>query len=101
MTASSTPDDSSAPGISDDQLPEDLRPSDDNPLAVPLDPDDEATRSPDELGMDETQDVPVEVETDPEATADTGPGSAFDPEAPADTEPGAGATSDDEEAEDS
>ena len=29
----------SQPGISDDQLPEDLVPSEDNPLAEPLDPD--------------------------------------------------------------
>lgn len=101
MTASSSPDDASTPGISDDQLPEDLQPGDDNPLAQPLDPDDEATPSPDELGMDETQDDAAEVETDPEASADTGPGSGFDPEAPADTEPGAGATSAEEEAEDS
>jgi len=44
------------PGISDDQLPEDLQPGEDNPLAVPLDPDDEATKDADELGMDDTQD---------------------------------------------
>ena len=35
-------------GISDDQLPEDLQPSEDNPLAEPLDEDDAET---DELDM--------------------------------------------------
>lgn len=44
------------PGITDDQLPEDLQPGEDNPLAEPLDPDDEATKSRDELDMDATQD---------------------------------------------
>lgn len=43
------------PGISDDQLPEDLQPGEDNPLAEPLDPDDEATKDVEELGMDDTQ----------------------------------------------
>ena len=33
------PDDASLAGISDDQLPEDLQPSEDNPLAKPLDPE--------------------------------------------------------------
>ena len=42
-------------GISDDQLPEDLPPGEDNPLAEPLDPDDEATKDPDTLEMDVTQ----------------------------------------------
>jgi len=42
-------------GISDDQLPEDLQPGDDNPLAEPLDPDDEATKDTDTLEMDATQ----------------------------------------------
>ncbi len=42
-------------GISDDQLPEDLQPGEDNPLAEPLDPDDEATKDPDTLEMDATQ----------------------------------------------
>ena len=41
------PDD--AVGIGDDQLPEDLRPSDDNPLAKPLDEDDAEL---DDLDMD-------------------------------------------------
>lgn len=38
-----------ATGISDEQLPEDLRPSEDNPLAQPLDP--EEAKSPEELDM--------------------------------------------------
>ncbi len=42
-------------GISDDQLPEDLQPGEDNPLAEPLDPDDEATKDIDTLEMDVTQ----------------------------------------------
>jgi hypothetical protein len=50
-----SPDDATLGGISDDQLPEDLQPGEDNPLAEPLDPDDEATKSQDELEMDATQ----------------------------------------------
>ena len=53
---SAAPDEASLAGISDEQLPEDLQPGEDNPLAEPLDPDDEATKDPDELGMDDTQD---------------------------------------------
>jgi hypothetical protein len=37
----------SEPGISDEQLPEDLVPSDDNPLAEGLDPDE----TPDDLDL--------------------------------------------------
>ena len=37
-------------GISDDQLPEDLQPGEDNPLAEPLSEDD-APDDPDELDM--------------------------------------------------
>ena len=36
-------------GISDEQLPEDLRPTDDNPLAQPLEGED--AKSPEELDM--------------------------------------------------
>jgi hypothetical protein len=54
--SSAAPDDASLAGITDDQLPEDLQPGEDNPLAVPLDPDDEATKDTDELGMRDTQD---------------------------------------------
>ena len=53
---SAAPDDQQLAGVSDDQLPEDLQPGEDNPLAEPLDPDDEATKDRDELGMDDTQD---------------------------------------------
>jgi hypothetical protein len=51
-----SPDEATLGGISDDQLPEDLQPTDDNPLAKPLDPDDEATKSRAELEMDAAQD---------------------------------------------
>ena len=51
----SSADDTTQGGISDEQLPEDLQPGEDNPLAEPLDPEDEATKSPDELEMDATQ----------------------------------------------
>ena len=36
-------------GVDDEQLPEDLRPTDDNPLAQPLDEDE--AKSPEELDM--------------------------------------------------
>jgi len=52
---SASPGSETIGGISDDQLPEDLRPGKDNPLAEPLDPDDEATKSREELQMDATQ----------------------------------------------
>jgi len=55
-------------GITDDQLPEDLQPGEDNPLAEPLDPDDEATKDTDTLEMDATQEnlgnAPVGSEDD-------------------------------------
>lgn len=38
-------------GIADDQLPEDLQPTEENPLAQPLDPDDEDTPDPEELDV--------------------------------------------------
>ena len=50
-------------GISDEDLPEDLQPTDDNPLAQPLAEDDDETKSPDELDVlggkspDETDDT--------------------------------------------
>jgi len=50
-----SPDEATLGGISDDQLPADLQPGEDNPLAEPLDPDDEATKDRDELQMDATQ----------------------------------------------
>ena len=50
-----SPDDATLAGVSDDQLPEDLQPGEDNPLAEPLDPDAEETKDRDELEMDATQ----------------------------------------------
>lgn len=50
-----SPESATVGGISDEQLPEDLQPRDDNPLAQPLDPDDESTKSQEELQMDATQ----------------------------------------------
>ncbi|GAB6986401.1 hypothetical protein [Nocardioides pyridinolyticus] len=41
--------DEPATGISDEALPEDLRPTEDNPLAQPLDEDE--AKSPEELDM--------------------------------------------------
>lgn len=55
-TPSTAPDDASIAGVSDDQLPEDLQPGEDNPLAEPLDPDAEDTKDAEELGMQDTQD---------------------------------------------
>ena len=44
-----TPEETRPGTVGDEQLPEDLRPTDDNPLAQPLDP--EEARSPEELDM--------------------------------------------------
>ncbi len=52
---SAGPDEATLAGVSDDQLPEDLQPGEDNPLAEPLDPGEESTKDADELGMDDTQ----------------------------------------------
>ncbi|HEY0950407.1 hypothetical protein [Nocardioides sp.] len=46
----STRDDEPTEGITDDLLPEDLRPTDDNPLAKPL-TDEDDPKSPEELDM--------------------------------------------------
>lgn len=63
-----SPDEATLGGISDDQLPEDLQPGEDNPLAEPLDPDAEETKDRDELEMDATQEdlgnAPVESSDD-------------------------------------
>jgi len=53
--SSQTADSGAPEAIGDEQLPHDLRPGDDNPLAEPLDLDDEATKSREELGMHHTQ----------------------------------------------
>ncbi len=63
-----SPDEATLGGISDEQLPDDLQPGEDNPLAEPLDPDAEETKSRDELEMDATQEdlgkPPVESSRD-------------------------------------
>lgn len=55
-TPSAAPEEASIAGVSDEQLPEDLQPGEDNPLADPLDPDAEETKDAEELGMQDTQD---------------------------------------------
>ncbi|MCF6379618.1 hypothetical protein L2K70_18560 [Nocardioides KLBMP 9356] len=75
-----SPDQATLGGISDDQLPEDLQPGEDNPLAEPLDPDAEETKSQDELEMDATQEdlgnPPVESSSDDGSDADETGGGA-------------------------
>ena len=69
-----SPDEATLGGISDDQLPEDLQPGEDNPLAEPLDPDAEETKDRDELEMDATQEdlgnPPVESSSDSDEDVD-------------------------------
>lgn len=48
--------DSDRIGVADADLPDDLQPGEDNPLAEPLDPDAEETKDAEELGMKDTQD---------------------------------------------
>lgn len=72
---SAAPDGQSIAGVGDEQLPEDLQPTDDNPLAQPLDPEDENTKDLDELDMDATQDddgdeEPESADTDSAASAE-------------------------------
>ena len=71
-----SPDEATLGGISDDQLPEDLQPGEDNPLAEPLDPDAEETKSRDELQMDATQEdlgnPPVESSSDDSSDEESG-----------------------------
>jgi hypothetical protein len=71
--------DGAAEGIADDQLPEDLRPSEDNPLAEPLENRDDA-HSVEELdmqggktpeGSDDDGDHPTDAPTDSPADAPT------------------------------
>ena len=62
-------------GISDDQLPEDLQPTDDNPLAQPLDEED--AKSPEELDMQggktpEQSDDSAAGESEGESAGDSG-----------------------------
>ena len=63
---SETSTDAGTQGIDDEQLPEDLRPSEDNPLAAPLDERDDA-RDPEELDM---QGGKTPVETGDETATD-------------------------------
>ena len=75
-----SPDSPTIGGISDDQLPEDLQPGEDNPLAEPLDPDAEETKSREELGMDATQedlgnDDGASTAPDQDGDAETGGGA--------------------------
>ncbi|HSU01077.1 MAG TPA: hypothetical protein VLK03_00885 [Nocardioides sp.] len=64
-------------GISDDQLPEDLQPGEDNPLAEPLDPDDEATKSREELEMDATQEMDDKIANGDEGSGDGAQGAGI------------------------
>jgi hypothetical protein len=71
--------DGDAEGIADDQLPEDLRPSEDNPLAEPLENRDDA-HSVEELdmqggktpeGSDDDGDHPADTDTDTDGDSDS------------------------------
>jgi hypothetical protein len=79
---SAAPQSSTLGGISDEQLPDDLQPGDDNPLAEPLDPDAEETKDRDELEMDATQEdlgnPPVESSSDAESGESGGDANAGD-----------------------
>lgn len=86
---SASPGSETIGGISDDQLPEDLQPGEDNPLAEPLDPDDEATKSREELQMDATQE---------DLGNDDGASQAPDQEGDAATGGGAGQATDEPDA---
>jgi hypothetical protein len=81
-----SPDQATLGGISDDQLPEDLQPGEDNPLAEPLDPDDEATKDQDELQMDATQEdlgnPPVESSSDSGDEGSEGSEGSDEPDEP-------------------
>lgn len=75
-----SPDSATLGGISDDQLPDDLQPGDDNPLAEPLDPEAEETKSREELEMDATQedlgnDDGASTAPDQEGDTETGGGA--------------------------
>ena len=74
-----SPDEATLGGISDDQLPEDLQPGEDNPLAEPLDPDAEETKDREELQMDATQEdlgnAPVESSREDGEPGESGGGA--------------------------
>ena len=74
--------DGAAEGIADDQLPEDLQPSEDNPLAEPLENRDDA-HSVEELdmqggktpeGSDDDGDHPADTDTDGDSDSDSDDG---------------------------
>jgi len=90
-SASPGPDDASLAGVSDEQLPEDLQPGEDNPLAEQLDPDDDSTEEVDELGMDDTQD---DTSGTYESSGET-PSTEDDAEAPSDADADAASVSGD------
>ncbi|MBL0749627.1 hypothetical protein [Nocardioides baculatus] len=89
-----SPDGATLGGISDDQLPDDLQPGEDNPLAEPLDPDAEETKDRDELEMDATQEdlgnPPVESSSDSDSDSDPDPGEEVDDESDQSDGPAAG-----------
>ena len=72
--------DGDAEGIADDQLPEDLQPSEDNPLAEPLENRDDA-HSVEELDMQGGK-TPEGSDDDGDHPADTDGGSDSDDDGP-------------------
>jgi len=72
--------DGDAEGIADDQLPEDLRPSEDNPLAEPLENREDA-HSVEELDMQGGK-TPEGSDDDGDHPADTDGGSDSDDDGP-------------------
>ena len=58
--------------VTDDQLPEDLRPSDDNPLAQPLDEEDAEVDDLDLMGGGSGKSDDDSDESDASGTSDTG-----------------------------
>ena len=69
-------DDEPTTGISDEDLPEDLQATDDNPLAQPLEGDD--VKSPEELDVmggkapEQTEDSPESADSDSGSGGDSG-----------------------------
>jgi hypothetical protein len=72
-----SPDSESIGGISDDQLPEDLQPGEDNPLAEPLDPEADGTKSREELEMDATQEMDDDIANGDEGSGDGAQGAGI------------------------
>jgi len=65
---SDRPDDEATEGISDDKLPEDLQPGEDNPLAEPLDDD----VDPDDLDVLEGKGAEQSEDADQAESAESG-----------------------------